>query len=161
MMIETKPQMEPASAARAKSRGQAPDQGPQQGPQQGGAAVQAAGAARPVMMAAAATATATAATAGLAGAPPGQAAPTLPLASVAARGVSLWQQNKKLSALWSINQDRNSWVGVDGIGWKKLANSNDSSVVALTLLATHAREKDATVSYREESDGMIYEMYVW
>lgn len=149
-MIDTKPQMEPASAARAKSRGQAPEQGPQ-----GGMAGLAAGAeARPAMMAAALAA-------GTASAPPGQAAPTLPLASVAARGVSLWQQNKKLSALWSINQDRNSWVGVDGIGWKKLANSNDSSVVALTLLATHAREKDAAVSYREESDGMIYEMYVW
>ena len=149
-MIETKPQMEPASAARAKSRGQAPEQGPQ-----GGMAGMGSGAeARPAMMAAALAA-------GVASPPPGQAAPSLPLASVAARGVSLWQQNKKVSALWSINQDRNSWVGVDGIGWKKLANSNDSSVVALTLLATHAREKDAAVSYREESDGMIYEMYVW
>ncbi len=153
-MTETKPQMEPASAARGKSRGQA--QAPEQGPQ-GGVAGPAAGQARPAMTAM----TAMTAAAGAVAAAPGQAGPTLPLASVAARGVSLWQQNKKLSALWSINQDRNSWVGVDGIGWKKLANSNDSSVVALTLLATHAREKDAAVSYREESDGMIYEMYVW
>lgn len=156
-MIETKPHMEPARAGRASQRAQAQQLGPQQGPQQGpqgGLAGPAAGEARPAMMASALAA-------GAVSAPPGQAAPTLPLASVAARGVSLWQQNKKLSALWSINQDRNSWVGVDGIGWKKLANSNDSSVVALTLLATHAREKDAVVSYREESDGMIYEMYVW
>jgi hypothetical protein len=89
------------------------------------------------------------------------AAPSLPTAGAAAIGASTWQNNKRFNALWSINQNRNSWVGVDGIGWKKLMNNSDSAIVALTVLAAHAREKGSAVNYREESDGMIYEMYVW
>lgn len=91
----------------------------------------------------------------------GDAAPSLPVMAGVAAGVSAWQNNKRITALWSINQNRNSWVGVDGIGWKKLANNSDSAIVALTMLSSHAREKGSVVNYREESDGMIYEMYVW
>jgi hypothetical protein len=91
----------------------------------------------------------------------GGAAPSLPLMAGVAAGVSAWQNNKRITGLWSINENRNSWVGVDGIGWKKLANNSDSAIVALTMLSSHAREKGSAVDYREESDGMIYEMYVW
>lgn len=44
-------------------------------------------------------------------------APSLPIEGVAS-GVSTWQNDKRISALWSINQNRNSWVGVAGIGWR-------------------------------------------
>lgn len=76
-------------------------------------------------------------------------------------GVTAWQNNKRITGLWTINQNRNSWVHVDGIGWKKLANNSDSAIVALTVLGSHAREKNSPVNYREEADGMIREMYVW
>jgi hypothetical protein len=89
------------------------------------------------------------------------AAPSLPVATAGVAGVSAWQNNKRITGLWSINQNRNSWVAVDGVGWKKLVNNSDSAIVALTMLSSHAREKGSTVNYREESDGMIYEMYVW
>lgn len=89
------------------------------------------------------------------------AAPALPLTAAISAGISAWQNNKQINALWSINQNRNSWVGVSGVGWKKLANNSDSAIVALTMLAAHAREKGSVVNYREESDGMVYEMYVW
>ncbi len=87
-------------------------------------------------------------------------APSLPLEGVAS-GISAWQNNKRINSLWSINQNRNSWVGVGGVGWKKLANNSDSAIVALSMLSAHAREKGSPVNYREESDGMIHEMYVW
>jgi hypothetical protein len=91
----------------------------------------------------------------------GDAAPALPLTQGIAAGITAWNNNKQITALWSINQNRNSWVGVSGIGWKKLANNSDSAIVALTMLSAHAREKGSTVHYRDESDGMIHEMYVW
>lgn len=75
--------------------------------------------------------------------------------------MTAWQNDKRITALWSINQNRNSWVHVAGIGWKKLANNSDSAIVALTMLGSHAREKESAVNYREESDGMLYELYVW
>ena len=69
--------------------------------------------------------------------------------------------NKQITALWSITQDKNAGVGVSGIGWKYLANNSGSAIVALTMLSAHARVNRSVVNYRDESDGMIHEMYVW
>lgn len=84
-----------------------------------------------------------------------------PLISAESAGASVWVNNKKINGLWSINQNRNCFAGVEGVGWKKLINTSDSSIVALNILASHALVKGSPVNYREESDGMIYEMYVW
>lgn len=91
----------------------------------------------------------------------GDSAPTLPAEAGVASGIGAWNNNKQITALWSINQDKNSWVGVSGVGWKRLANNSGSAIVALTMLSAHARQKGSIVNYRDESDGMIHEMYVW
>jgi hypothetical protein len=88
--------------------------------------------------------------------PPPQAA-----GAGATAGATVWQNDKRIVALWGINQNRNSWAYVNGIGWKKLANNSDTAVVALTALAAHARQLNSSVSYREEADALIHEMYVW
>ena len=105
---------------------------------------------------------------GAAGAP---AAPTAePPASVSSSdsgggtggiGASTWVNGKKINALWSINENRNSWVGVAGVGWVKLANNSDTAIVAFTMLGANARLTQGSVNYRQESDNMIHEMYVW
>ncbi len=92
---------------------------------------------------------------------PEEAAPSLQPAAGVAAGISAWHKNKKITGLWSINQNRNSWVHIAGTGWKKLANNSDTGVVALTMLAAHARVKNSNVNLREENDGMVREMYVW
>jgi hypothetical protein len=74
---------------------------------------------------------------------------------------TVWVSNKKINALWSINQDRNVWLGVAGVGWVKLANTSDSGIVAFTMLGANARQTQGNVNYRQESDNMIHEMYVW
>lgn len=76
-------------------------------------------------------------------------------------GVTVWVSDKRVTALWGINQNRNSWVYVTGVGWKRLATNSDSAVVALTMLAAHAKQVQTNYSYREESDGLIHETYVW
>ena len=91
----------------------------------------------------------------------GDAAPSITVLDGATGGITAWQNNKRINGLWSINQNRNSYASISGIGWKKLVNNSDSAIVALTMLSAHAREKNSPVNYREESDGMIYEMYVW
>ncbi len=91
----------------------------------------------------------------------GDSAPSLQPAASVGVGVTTWLNDKRITGLWSLNQNRNSWVYVNGIGWKKLANNSDSAIVALSMLSAHAREKDSAVNYREESDGMIREIYVW
>jgi hypothetical protein len=81
--------------------------------------------------------------------------------AAAAIGASVWVNNKKINALWTINQNRNSWVGVAGVGWLRLANNSDSAIVALTMLGANARQTQGVVNYRQEADNMIHEMYVW
>jgi hypothetical protein len=76
-------------------------------------------------------------------------------------GATVWVSGKKINALWAINENRNSWVSVAGVGWTKLANNSDTAIVALTILAANARQTQGDVSYRQEADNMIHEMYVW
>jgi hypothetical protein len=91
------------------------------------------------------------------------AAPSLPLPGGAAAqtGVTAWVSSMTFNALFSINQSRNSWVGVAGVGWKKLSDASDSASIALSMLSAHAREKQSPVNYREEADAKIHEVYVW
>jgi hypothetical protein len=91
------------------------------------------------------------------------AQPTLapPKARLAAAAVGAWISDTRVAALWSINQNRNSWVYIEGKGWRKLANNSDSAIVAFSTLAAHAKLLHTSYSYREEADGMIHETYVW
>jgi hypothetical protein len=93
-------------------------------------------------------------------APPG---PDEGAGSVAeAVSATTWHSDKRITTLWSLNQNRNSWIGTNDAGWKKLANNSDTAVVALTILAAHARDTNTRVDYREETaDNMVHEMYVW
>jgi hypothetical protein len=71
-----------------------------------------------------------------------------------------WHSGKKITGLWSTNERRNSWIGVQGLGWKKLANNSDSAVVALTMLAAHARLTGGNVDIKEDAE-QITEIYAW
>ena len=92
-----------------------------------------------------------------------QAAPTLAPPAEALEAVSaiIWHIDKRVIALWAINENRNAWIGTNDAGWKKLANNSDTAIVALTVLGSHARDSGTRVDYREGGDGMVHEMYVW
>ena len=76
-------------------------------------------------------------------------------------GITTWNNDKRVTALWSINQNRNAWVYINGVGWKRLSTASDSANLALTLLAAHAKQSQTNYTYRDESDGLIHEAYVW
>jgi hypothetical protein len=94
------------------------------------------------------------------------AAPTLapPAAAEAAAeaGVAAtWRSNVRIDALWSIDESRNAFVNVVGLGWRKIYNGRDGAFQALVSLASQARQTNRIVNLREEADGMIYEIYLW
>jgi len=97
------------------------------------------------------------------GAGASDAAPTMTpdTLNAAVGGLTAWNNDKRVTALWGMNQNRNAWVHINGVGWKKLANNSDSAVMALTLLGAHAKQTQTTYNYRDEADGMIHEAYVW
>ncbi len=94
----------------------------------------------------------------------GLAAPALAAAGVTAQAAkataTTWQDNKTVTNQWTINQDRNSWMGVSGLGWQKLSTASDSGSVALTMLAASAIVSKRPVNFRQESDGMVHEIYL-
>jgi len=93
------------------------------------------------------------------------AGPTVapPAVGVDAAGAvtATWRNNVKIDALWTIDETRNAFVRVVGVGWRKIYNGRDGSYQALTTLASQARQTSRPVNLREEADGMIYEIYLW
>ncbi len=94
------------------------------------------------------------------------AGPTLTPPSTAGaqtgEGVTVsWHTSVQIDALWSIDQTRNAFVHIVGVGWKKIFNGRDGSFQALVTLASQARQTNRPASLREEADGMIYEIYLW
>jgi hypothetical protein len=82
-------------------------------------------------------------------------------AAAVAAVTGTWRTNQTVTALWSINEVRNAWMYVSGLGWRKLYNGRDGAFRALVALASHARQTGRPISFREEADGMVYEIYAW
>lgn len=72
-----------------------------------------------------------------------------------------WNNGVKINNTWGKAQNTNAWLNVSGLGYKKIKDSNAQAFLALLMLGTHARDKNCNVNVRTESDGKIYELYVW
>lgn len=83
------------------------------------------------------------------------------LATEAEEGISAWLTNKKILGLWTNSANKNSWISIQGVGWRKLFNASETAVVTMTMLAAHARAENRTVNIRVEADNLVHELYVW
>lgn len=88
-------------------------------------------------------------------------APTEQPPEMAAAVTGVWNNAKTFDAVWSINENRNSWVRVTGGTWVKLLNSSDNVIMSLSALAANAKLTKGQVNFRTEADNMVHEMYVW
>ncbi|MEZ4910238.1 MAG: hypothetical protein R2774_05200 [Saprospiraceae bacterium] len=75
-------------------------------------------------------------------------------------GAGIWNNNKKVTGLFSTNETRNTWMYVANTGWVKLANSIDSANEALTVLATSAKVKNSNINYLLDGN-QVTQIYVW
>jgi hypothetical protein len=75
-------------------------------------------------------------------------------------GAAVWQTDKRVTGLYTTYHPRNSWMFINGIGWKRVATNNDSAQETMNMLASHCREKACRIDYAEEN-GLITEIYVW
>ena len=73
---------------------------------------------------------------------------------------AVWHSEKTITGLWSSNNDRNVYVAIADVGWKKLADNSDSAVMALTTILSHAFQTNRKASLMEE-EGQIRQIYVW
>lgn len=72
-----------------------------------------------------------------------------------------WDNNKKIVGTWGKAEDKNAWLNISGMGFKKIRNTNAQTLLALLLLGAHARDKNRNVNVRTEADNQVYELYVW
>ena len=72
-----------------------------------------------------------------------------------------WLNGRKVVGLWTIDQNRNAWVYLDGgVGWRRIAFDNDNVFVnLLTQLAGAKLSKSAVNVYQEA--GVIKQAYVF
>ena len=87
--------------------------------------------------------------------------PTEVVVEEAEVGITAWHNGKKVTAMWSNSSNRNAFAALTGLGWKKISNANDSSFLAMTMMLTHAENKNATVNVKIGTDNEIHEVYVW
>lgn len=70
-----------------------------------------------------------------------------------------WLNNKLIKGLWAIDQDRNAWAYIDGIGWKKIANDNNNIFYDMLSQLISAKASGKTVSLYI-SNSVITQIYV-
>ncbi len=76
-------------------------------------------------------------------------------------GITAWHNGKKVTAMWAEKNNRNTYASVEGQGWKRICNDNDSAFLSLTMLASHAETTGSNVNVQIDATGEIKEMYVW
>jgi hypothetical protein len=62
-----------------------------------------------------------------------------------------WLSNVMIAGLWSIDQDRNAWAFVSGVGWRRLSWDNDVIFYDMLLQLSAAKAAGRPVSIYQES----------
>jgi C1A family cysteine protease len=70
-----------------------------------------------------------------------------------------WLNNVTVIGLWTIDQDRNAWAYLNGIGWRKIATDNDNIFFDLLRLLGAAKEGARPVNVYQDN-GVIKQIYV-
>lgn len=93
---------------------------------------------------------------------PSEAPPGAAMSAGSDGGIAgTWHSGVTVDALWSIDEVRNAWMRVVGVGWKKIYNGSEAAFTALSTLASQARQTGRSINYRDEPDGMVHEIYLW
>lgn len=71
----------------------------------------------------------------------------------------IWQNNKRVVGLWTIDQDRNAFVFIDGLGWKKVSPDNDNIFFDMLNQLVMAKAAGRPINYFELA-GVIKQVYV-
>ncbi len=94
-----------------------------------------------------------------------QERPTLePPSNLAGQGGAAaagWQTDKKVQGLWNNCVDRNGYMYVEGLGWRKFADNSDSAMIAFNIIAAHAKSIGKGANFYEGDDGKVNTLYVW
>ena len=69
------------------------------------------------------------------------------------------QTNRKVIGLWAINQDRNAWVYIENLGWRRISPDNDVIFYNMLAQLISAKAANRPVNFQEENN-VIKQVYV-
>jgi len=72
---------------------------------------------------------------------------------------TVWVRDARIDGLWTINQHRNAWVHVKGLGWRRISPDKDNIFFDMLAQLAAAKAGNRRVDFREEA-GVIKELYV-
>jgi C1A family cysteine protease len=72
----------------------------------------------------------------------------------------IWERNRRIIGLWAINQNRNAWVYVQGLGWRKISPDNDNIFFDMLTQLIAAKAGNRRVDFRQKNR-VIKEIYVF
>lgn len=70
-----------------------------------------------------------------------------------------WQNNRSVQGLWTIDQDRNAWAYLSGLGWRRIAGDNDNIFFNLLTQLSAAKAAHRPVNAYLQA-GVITQVYV-
>lgn len=71
-----------------------------------------------------------------------------------------WQRDKRIIGLWSNNANRNAFVYVQGLGWRKIGGDTDSAFYCLLAQLSGAKAGSRRVDFYQENN-VIQQVYVF
>ncbi|MDM7995190.1 MAG: C1 family peptidase [Acidobacteriota bacterium] len=71
-----------------------------------------------------------------------------------------WQTNRYVTGLWAINQDRNAWAHISGLGWRKVSPDNDNIFMVMLAQLIAAKAASRPINFYEQND-VIKQLYVY
>lgn len=71
-----------------------------------------------------------------------------------------WLNGAKVLGLWTIDQDRNAWVYLDTVGWRRIAFDNDNIFFDMLTQLASAKLTKSTVNVYQ-TNGVITQIYVF
>lgn len=71
-----------------------------------------------------------------------------------------WIRDCRIIGLWAINQDRNAWVYVNNLGWRRICFDNDNIFLDMLAQLIAAKAASRRVDFRQEN-AVIKEIYVF
>jgi C1A family cysteine protease len=70
-----------------------------------------------------------------------------------------WLNNTRVIGLWTIDQDRNAWAYLSGVGWRKIATDNDNIFIDLLRLLAAAKEGGRPINVYQDN-AVLKQIYV-
>jgi C1A family cysteine protease len=70
-----------------------------------------------------------------------------------------WIRDTRIIGLWTNNQDRNAWVYVQNLGWRKISSENDNIHIDMLVQLTSAKAAGRRVDLYQENS-VIKQIYV-